>query len=37
MRKKGTIPQVTYFYVGSSVRYRESKVFEYFISKDKLI
>ena len=37
MRKKGTIPQVTYFYVGKSVRYRESKVIEYFISKDKLI
>ena len=37
MRKKGTIPQVTYFYVGKSVRYRENKVIEYFISKDKLI
>ena len=37
MRKKGTIPQVTYFYVGKSVRYRESKVIEYFVSKDKLI
>ena len=37
MRKEGKIPQVTYFYVGSSVRYRESKVFEYFVSKDKLI
>ena len=37
MRKKGTIPQVTYFYVGKSVRYRESKVVEYFVSKDKLI
>ena len=37
MRKKGTIPQVTYFYVGNSVRYRESKVIEYFVSKDKLI
>jgi len=37
MRKKGIIPQVTYFYVGKSVRYRESKVIEYFVSKDKLI
>ena len=37
MRKKGTIPQVTYFYVGKSVRYRESKVIEYFVAKDKLI
>jgi len=37
MRKQGTIPQVTYFYVGKSVRYRESKVIEYFVSKDKLI
>ena len=37
MRKKGTVPQVTYFYVGKSVRYRESKVIEYFVSKDKLI
>ena len=37
MRKKGTIPQVTYFYVGNSVKYRESKVIEYFVSKDKLI
>ena len=37
MRKKGTIPQVTYFYVGKSVRYRESKAIEYFVSKDKLI
>ena len=37
MRKKGRIPQVTYFYVGKSVRYRESKVIEYFVSKDKLI
>ena len=37
MRKKGIIPNVTYFYVGKSVRYRESKVIEYFVSKDKLI
>ena len=37
MRKKGTIPQVIYFYVGKRVRYRESKVIEYFVSKDKLI
>ena len=37
MRKKGTIPQITYFYVGKSVRYRESKVIEYFVSKDKII
>jgi len=37
MRKKGTLPSYTYFYVGKSVRYRESKVIEYFVSKDKLI
>jgi predicted DNA-binding transcriptional regulator AlpA len=35
MRKKGTITKETYFYVGKSVRYRESKVIEYFESKDK--
>ena len=37
MRKKGELPSYTYFYVGKSVRYRESKVIEYFVSKDKLI
>ena len=37
MRKKATIPKETYFYVGKSVRYIESKVIEYFVSKDKLI
>ena len=33
MRKKGTIPQVTYFYVGKSVRYRESKVIDILFQK----
>ena len=37
MRKQGTIPQVTYFYVGKSIRYKKGTVIEYFVTRDKLV